>query len=167
MSKIWNILGLAVLGIALLVGMATAETTANGEVDGCVIPAAYLALTSTLTVGGADLGPFAEGIETVSGGSLGVVSGGLYQITVEDSNDLGTMHTGAPGSYQYLDTVLHVNDVSLDTTAVQIVNDGVANVICDPTEHAIHYDQTVTAGDMLGTAGDYAISLVYTLATRT
>ena len=165
MSKILNSLGLAVLGIALFMGMATAELTASGEVSGCVIPDAYLALTSTLTVDGAQFGPFAEGIETVDGGSVAVLAGGDYKITVQDSNGVGKMHTGAVGFYENLATVLDVNDVPLDTTPVIIVPNGVANSVCDPTEHIIHYDQTVTTGDM-SAVGDYAISLIYTLSTR-
>jgi hypothetical protein len=150
MSKILKSFGMAALLVALLAGTGMADVPVN--VDGCVIHATTFSLAAG-TVVDKDLGilptPDPAGI---AGGSLEVIAGDDYTVTVDDAG-AGKMLKGVTP----LTNAFVVNAVTLDGTA-KTLDTGNANVDCDPQEIAVVYHQTVDAGDE---AGDYAIALTY------
>lgn len=163
MSRICNILGLAVIGIALLAGAAAAT---DAEVGGCVIPSDYFSLTKTSLAPDIDLGIMQAGTVTPAGGSLGVVAGDVYDLTVTSNPADGKLTSGGNALANELqakanDSVLA--DVS--GAGLLLVDGGVANTGCDKQTVTIGYSQVIDGSDLeLADAGDYAIALTYTIA---
>lgn len=156
MSRIWNGLGLAIIGIALVVGCASAETTATAQVGGCIQDADYILDSSALTAN-VDLG-YLPTTSSVTGGSIGVLAKGAWKLTVIDAatSPTGQMKLGGTGTA--LTDALKVNSNALGTTATSLDTGTDTGCVEEVTD--IGYTQTTTTGDANGA---YSISLTYTL----
>lgn len=172
MCKIGYSLGLAVLGIALLVGSAVAAMTQDVVVGGCfldsdlelfttnlnsaVILPLMVATTSTNTV-------------QVSGGSFEVLASEAYDVTVKDKGLLGTLVSGTDS----MSNALRVSDGTTDfavpaaAEGVKIVTGASATDNCSPRGTTITYKQDIVPGDSASKSGVYSIALRYTLAPVT
>lgn len=169
MSRICNILGLAVLGIALLVGAAAA---ADVEIGGCVIPTGYFHLNTTGLESNIQLGILHENTTLdINGGSLGVVAAAVYDLSVTSSPVSGKMSTAdaVPLTLSY---ILHVKADTVDKggvsgTAVKLVESGLANTDCDDQVTAVAYAQPIGEADYgAGRGGNYAIALTFAVGAH-
>ena len=159
MSKYFNALAVAVLGIAMLMGAASAATTAGATVNGCLMPNDYFSLVSSLT-SPLDLGKLAA--TNVDGGSMAVTAGGAWDLTVsENAGGDGKMaKAGAP-----LTNPLDVNDLALLNAAELNIKNNQPATNCGPASTvSVSYDQTIAAGDIA--VGTYTIDITYTLGAN-
>jgi hypothetical protein len=167
MSKIFNLLGLAVLGIVLLVGSAAAGDV---EIGGCVIPVDYFHLNTTALTATVELGVL-DTAETLTpdGGSLGVVAGAAYDLSVTSLPASGKMTSGALTLTNALHVVADLSDKgAVSDTPVELVDNGAANADCDDQVTAVDYSQQIVSGDYAsGRGGNYAIELTYTVGAHT
>lgn len=166
MSKICNILGLAVLGIALLVGAAAA---ADVEIGGCVIPADYFNMDKTLLTPDVELGVLAAATTlTPDGGSIGVTAGAAYDLSVTSGNATGRLASGNLALTNALHIVANTVDKGAVSSApVKLVNNGAANADCDEQVTNVDYSQQIVEADYAsGQGGNYAIALTFTVGSH-
>lgn len=157
MSKYFNALAVAVLGIALLMGAASAVTSAGATVSGCLMADDYFDFTDSLT--DPNIADLEDGVTDLSGGSLVVTAGGAFIITCEeDSSGDGKMANGAVP----LTNELVVNDVDLVSATPVEVASGAATNCGTASTKAISYDQVIDVADT--TPGTYTIAITYTLS---
>jgi hypothetical protein len=154
MSAIWNSLGLAILGIALLMGSA-AGVDAGCDVTGCLMPDGYLELE--ITSDSVDLGTLPA--VNKDGGSLKVLAWDSWEVTVEDVAGYGKL---AKGTTRLTNPLVVNNDPLTPPGPMAIAGtSGQATGDCVQESVPIEYDQSVTSADTTG--GMYTISLIYTL----
>ncbi|MDD4652615.1 MAG: hypothetical protein PHQ34_10330 [Methanothrix sp.] len=159
MSRICNILGLAVLGIALLVGAAAAD--GNVEVNGCVIPLHYVGMNNTQLVNAIDIGVISTtATKNPTGGSIGVVAGSTYDLKVASDTLDGILATKQGNHLTYPLNVSGQVPISGGATLVPI---GPANTDCPEQVTQITYSQGISSDDLTGgDVGNYSINLTFT-----
>lgn len=161
MNKIWCSLGLAVLGIALLVGCVSAGSTGEAAVSGCLQTDDYVLDTSSLTAS-PSLG-YLPAATSVSGGSLGVLAKPAWKLTVVETGASPTGHMKLSVSPNTpLTDPLYVNSNALGATATTLDSGTDTACVVDTTN--IGYTQT--KDDLDTTQGSYTISLTYTLGAN-
>lgn len=156
MSKFFNALAVAVLGIALLMGAASAGDT---TVNGCVLPAANTVAFTVNPTGTVNLGNLPN---TAAGGSLSVMSNatGNWKVTVDGSDD-GKMK--GPGN-NLLGQNFKVNTVALGASATDLITSSGPSVGCAASSiAALTYAQGLNTADN-AYPGAYTITLTYTAA---
>jgi len=162
MSKILKSFGMAALLVALLAGTGMADVGPI-TVDGCVIPADHIALTEG-TVDDLDLGVLPTLVAGTAGGSLGVVAGNNYTVTVADGGagvTAGKM-AQAEGANPLTNAFKVKSGLTTATLAGAASPQGLAtgarNTVCDPQAIEVIYIQDNVTG---GVAGAYSIKVTF------
>lgn len=167
MNKILSTLGLAVLGVAILVGAAAAGTDDSTGVT-AEVPLTYTIVApdsmdfNVMTIGSANT------VETDSGvtyADLSLTTNGVVDLQAYESGVTGSevsdgkMHKD--GSATHLTNALQVTVGSGTKTAVGASSGAAATVLSDATTNAnikITFEQTPTSAD---SAGDYEITVTF------
>ena len=166
MNKIWNSLGIAVLGIALLVGAATADTSGTTDIDADVEN--IYAITAPGAITGWSLNTIGVNSYDSSAHSvtLGTVSSNsAWKVQVSEVGGDGQMASAAASTDKL--AAIHASsdafvasDVTMSATAQNIAT-GTATA---STNLDIDYKQTIAYTDVVH--GDYAIQLTYAVSSN-
>lgn len=155
MSKYFNALAVAVLGIAMLMGAASAVTSAGATVSGCLMEDDYFDFTDSLT--DPTVADLENGFTDLAGGSLVVTAGGAFQIDCEEDLD-GDGKMSGPAT---LTNELVVNGIDLVSATPVEVAAGLATNCGAASTESIAYTQVIDTADT--TAGTYTISITYSI----
>lgn len=160
MSKFINALTVAILGIAMLMGAATAGTTGTCTVNACLMPSDYLELNVEGLDNSIELGvlPTSAPVADAEAADLKVGAGDDWTVTVTDDDNLGTMVN--EDAITHLTNGLVINSIELDSDG-EVIDSGAA-LACTTEDIELAYEQTLDALDT--TVGAYTISITYTLA---
>lgn len=165
MSKIWSSLGLAVLGIAILVGAAAAES--DGTTVSAELSQAYSITTEDTASITPSIGSAAESAED----TISVTSNGAWKLQVNDNAGAGINegHMICSTPSDVATNVLYVSGdnkahyQALTGTAADVT--GASGDATGSTAASVHafYKQTFTMDDSPGT---YSITVAWTITSN-
>lgn len=168
MNTIWSTLGLAVLGIAVLLGTAAAEESNEVEVSGAVAAASFVinvqpSSTTTMTL--------TRGTTASATDSITISANADWKLDVDDTSEtpaspgymVGTSLgiIGSPLENPFKVGPTGSAQTGLATGPVSIVSNGAAGA--NNQAVTIDYEQPVSGDEV---AGSYSIALTYTLSAR-
>jgi hypothetical protein len=158
MSKYFNALAVAVLGIALLMGAAmAADDSKDITVNGCLLADNYVEIEDSLLSTTVDLGMLPK--TNVPAGTLKVMAEDAYDVSVIEKGSGVDGHMANSAALTDAFIVVENGDHALGATATQLRNEVAATSDCAYDEYSIGYTQTRNAADA---NGECSITIVFT-----
>jgi hypothetical protein len=161
MSKFFNALAVAVLGIALLMGAASAVAIDSADVSAEATEAFEIYLAED-----ADIPAAAPNFASSDAGDVGVNSNVNWELYVQGTDGGKMKHTTAAPD----EIATNALKVSIKTVVDQVLTGAPAQIILDNQAYggaivnAATYKQTFTYDDL---AGDYGIIVTWTIQKNT